>query len=122
MTTRIPAAMTSGLEKEVERGSNPNGSWVKFAGGLMVCRHTITSAQATGTTGGVFTSGPTYAPDWTFPQSFISLPSVTVSVPSAGGWGNAYAWSPNAAAWRRFSSTSSATSVDCELTAIGFYK
>ena len=46
----------------VERGSNANGEYVKFADGTLICYHTLISSAAADTT-------------WTYPAAFISGPT-----------------------------------------------
>ena len=52
---------TGGL---IERGSNANGQFVRFADGTQICRRAITLAAGAETT-------------WTFPAAFSSAPVVT---------------------------------------------
>lgn len=73
----------------VEEGSNNNGSYVKFASGLMICRGVSANALAVNTAGGsLFHSGNNVA--FTFPFSFVgAFPSVTLNVVTAGSY---YCW------------------------------
>ncbi|KPB86159.1 Prophage PSPPH04 [Pseudomonas syringae pv. maculicola] len=73
----------------VEEGSNNNGSYVKFASGLMICRGVSANALAVNTAGGsLFHSGNNVS--FTFPFSFVgAFPSVTLNVVTAGSY---YCW------------------------------
>lgn len=51
----------------IERGSNANGEYVRFADGMQICTHTLPTFYATGIA---------TAASWTFPAAFISTPSV----------------------------------------------
>jgi hypothetical protein len=51
----------------VERGSNANGAFVRFADGTQLCRRTITSSASIGTT-------------WTFPAVFNSVPVIGLTL------------------------------------------
>lgn len=51
----------------VERGSNANGHFTRFADGTQICRSTVTSVS-----GGALT--------WTYPAAFVGIPSFTASV------------------------------------------
>jgi hypothetical protein len=60
----------------IERGSNTNGAYVRFADGTQICTHTLSipSAQdGTGVTGIWRSDGDT----WTFPAAFSEPPTVT---------------------------------------------
>ena len=73
-----------------ESGNNENGYYLKFDDGTMVCYKTsLTTLTTAGGTTPLFKSPPEA---WTYPASFINIPTVTVSpVRSAGSvWvGNA---------------------------------
>lgn len=73
----------------VERGSNANGTYVRFADGTQICEHAIAWADintATGVTG-LFTTGGTLS--WTYPAVFVTTPAFTTGTPSnfGGTWG-----------------------------------
>jgi hypothetical protein len=63
----------------IERGSNTNGNYVRFADGTQICfaLRSIGSIVATGS--GTF-AAPYRSADisWTFPKAFVSVPTVTV--------------------------------------------
>lgn len=63
----------------VESGSNANGNWVKYIDGTMICY-----MEATGSVNINTAWGSVYYKDitteYTFPQTFISVPSVQLTV------------------------------------------
>jgi len=74
--------MMSGI---YDSGSNANGSWIRYSDGTMQVWFNVTTSigSATGLPSPILYEG-SYT--WTFPQSFISLPSIsspTINAPSA---------------------------------------
>lgn len=71
----------------IESGSNPNGSYVKFADGTMICTLsiTVTDQSISDAYGPVFQSSRS----WVFPMAFIAAPVVTCG---AFKWGSAASW------------------------------
>jgi len=62
----------------MERGSNANGTFVRFADGTMICTHNVMLS------GG---GAATISGSWTFPSSYAAAPAVTytsTSAPAAG--------------------------------------
>lgn len=64
-----------GSKNVVERGSNANGEYVRFADGTQICTHTVSFANISSTIGQIFAS-PSVT--WTFPGVFATTPSVSV--------------------------------------------
>jgi hypothetical protein len=65
----------------IEKGSNANGEYVRFADGTQICWSQAISAGAASTgTGSLFVSGTTV---WTYPAAFVSG-----STPSVSGYAN----------------------------------
>jgi len=66
----------------IERGSNANGEFVRFADGTQICNATITVTVNTAFTN-VFgtTSGNSFRSDstWSYPSAFIAAPTITGS-------------------------------------------
>lgn len=105
----------------IERGSNANGEYVRWADGTQICRHiqwttnTVTTAR-----GNVFCTGSDV---WDFPATFAAAPSVSHS--EQGGVG--YCWTGLGAGvtenylttFSAFSSTSFAGPVSVHLIAVG---
>lgn len=84
-------AQTGGLPTGaiIERGSNANGQYVRFADGTQICwRDLVSSALAVTTArGALFTNTSLAVPS--FPVAFVAAPSVTVRggfAASADGW------------------------------------
>ena len=108
----------------IERGSNNNGEYVKYADGTLICTYTATvTNQAIATAYGSLFLG-TRA--WTFPHAFSSLPVCR----GDAKWGNAAPWSSQSgvlitAAVFYFIdnlSRASGTSTDLTFSAIGRWK
>jgi hypothetical protein len=58
----------------IERGSNANGEFVRFADGTQICTHTdLSAANADTADGALFRSANVL---WTFPATFIAAPAV----------------------------------------------
>lgn len=101
----------------IERGSNANGEYVRFADGTQICTVTAAAVDTTTAAGALFMH--TNLLTWTFPAAFAAAPVV------AGGGGNAARWlapnapSVNSAAYRVYSYGSSGTASAPSLTATG---
>jgi hypothetical protein len=101
----------------IERGSNANGEFVKYADGTMICTNnnigvlTTTSAQ-----GNVFRSTNTLS--WTFPVAFSATPSLGASSSSAARWVGSTADSTGGS-FHLFFPTSNATNIDITGLVIG---
>ena len=74
---RIVGALSEGAV--IERGSNSNGEWVRFADGMQVCR---VNDYVTTPSGDIHT--------WTFPAAFVSNPAVV----TMGQWHGGGMWMP----------------------------
>ncbi|MFN4131274.1 MAG: pyocin knob domain-containing protein, partial [Paracoccaceae bacterium] len=62
----------------IERGSNANGQFVRFADGTMICRHAIALGSRIAFGAGTYADPwRTAGSDWTFPAAFSSAPAVT---------------------------------------------
>lgn len=83
----------------IERGSNANGEYVRYADGTQVCWGTVASAAATTASGPLFTSGSN---GWTFPVAFISAPNVTASASISASFANAVGPTTTAVSLIRF--------------------
>ncbi|MDH1236570.1 pyocin knob domain-containing protein [Stutzerimonas stutzeri] len=70
----------------IERGSNANGSYVRFADGTQICWTHISNVAANTAYGYVFRSASTV---WTFPAAFSTFPVTQVCEQSGNGntWG-----------------------------------
>ncbi|OPD97105.1 phage tail protein [Pseudomonas aeruginosa] len=94
----------------IQRGSDANGEYVRFADGTQICWHRYAAAvDVTGVSGSLFiTVGTTL----TFPAAFVSAPVVSdATIRNTGysgrGWGSIYWASASSCAWYGFSTTSS---------------
>lgn len=104
----------------IERGSNANGSYVRFADGTQICTTANAGAAAcTTANGSVFASS---AGSWTFPAAFVGTAaeiSLSGSISTADRWVCASATSTTAATWKQRSATSSSTQIETRLMAVG---
>lgn len=103
----------------IERGSNANGDYVRFADGTQICTFSAPAADCQTATGALFMVASLQT--WTYPAAFASG-----SVPIAsGGGGTATRWLTSSASgissvsYRVLSSFSDATTYQPRLMAIG---
>lgn len=68
------------VDRQIERGSNANGDYIRFADGTMICTHSTSTLSTTQTTG--YTLLYSNKAIMTFPSTFSSIPSVTYGVDS----------------------------------------
>lgn len=68
----------------IERGSNANGEYVRWADGTQICRHRATlTADITRARGSLFDSA--FGDSWTYPASFTAQPRVMATISDGGG-------------------------------------
>lgn len=93
----------------IERGSNANGEYVRYADGTQICwKDSVGSLNGNTATGGIFRSSAVLS--WTFPVVFSSAPVVSASIENATNkWVNAYSATTATVGIRAFSSSSDAT-------------
>lgn len=108
-------------DRQIERGSNPNGTFTRFADGRMVCTYLqASSTQATTAAGNVFRTGSN---TWTFPAAYALEPVVQRQSDGSPGfsWGGigSGVTSTTLCTWSVFAPTSSANAPECHLTADG---
>ncbi len=72
----------------IERGSNSNGSYVRYADGTQLCWHSINAGVADTAHGQVFITSNN---SWTFPVQFSSVPMI-VSGSNRSGSANGVTW------------------------------
>jgi len=80
----------------IERGSDSNGNYVRFADGSLFCTQTVTASSlaiATAHMGGFRSAAQT----WTFPSEFIAAPNVFVTSQAGTAFG-AYTGAPSTTA------------------------
>jgi hypothetical protein len=106
------------LDRQIERGSNANGDYTRFADGNQICIHSITGSATTTAAGSIFTSGDD---SWTFPAAFVSTTGLALAATSnfAGRWINVYAATTTTATIRQFNATSNASTPTLRVLAIG---
>lgn len=76
------------LGREIERGSNANGEYVRFADGTQICR--ITSLSISAVTAAASTIYTSSEATWNFPAEFMATPNVLSSVRASGAmWAKA---------------------------------
>ncbi|HBO3145349.1 hypothetical protein [Pseudomonas aeruginosa] len=93
----------------IQRGSNANGEYVRFADGTQICWHRYAAAvDVTGVSGSLFITGGTTL---TFPAAFVSAPVVSDATIRNTGysgrvWGAIYWASASSCEWYGFSTAS----------------
>lgn len=106
------------VDRMVERGSNANGEWVRYADGRQECKHSGFGATSEDPVGSIFRS--VGEATWTFPVAFIDGDVwVGASVFNPARWANARASTASAALIRQYSALSSAVSVTLSVNAVG---
>lgn len=89
ITTITGVVGTMGGGAVIERGSNANGEYVKFADGTQICTGDIVYANiTTSVSAGVFMSGVS---DVTFAAAFTDIPSCSVGITGSNGEGASWA-------------------------------
>jgi len=106
----------------IERGSNSNGEFVKYADGTMICHFydEVTDQSISAAYGSLYQGTRV----WTYPSSFVNIPSVSCGL---GRWGTSASWSglsssSSVSSFLRFWDIflrNSGTSMDISATAIG---
>lgn len=102
----------------IERGSDANGEYVKFADGTMLCTSAgLSTASTSDAYGNIFRSATT--PTWTFPATFIAAPHVTGQVESTGYWVGLAVAGTTSVTYRTIGGASTASSLNVRLVATG---
>lgn len=103
----------------IERGSNANGEYVKFADGTMICKHTDALGRNVNVAAGsIYKSDGEYT--WTFPATFAALPAVKSSIRTASAlWTDARAANTTQGAVRAYCTISTTAPLTIDITAIG---
>jgi hypothetical protein len=101
----------------IERGSNANGHYVRFADGTQICTGTGTRPGINSATGSSFKT----AQGVTFPAAFAAVPSCAANIREDSGdtWGSVSTVTTTGGLVKFFSSVSIATSVTFDYVAIG---
>ncbi|NUB46511.1 DUF2793 domain-containing protein [Fertoebacter nigrum] len=102
----------------IERGSNANGSYVRFADGTQICRHAPTVTNIDVLSGGIYMSDTL---GWTFPAVFSGAPVVSGTASVDRGWvaRGASAASSTSATLRACRSVSATAVITLHVMAVG---
>ncbi len=115
-----PVSQTAGVPTGavIERGSNANGEFVRFADGTLICTRTNLSVPNANTAlGGLFRSANV---TWTYPAVFVVAPAVVGDADDADCWvTTAGAPTATAAPLRVFSAVTKAAALNLRATAVG---
>lgn len=103
----------------IERGSNANGEYVRYADGTLICTNDNAGSQTTPTaSGSIFRA--TNATTWTYPSAFTASPVVSGNADENNlRWMTFDAPSATAVAFRQANSLTSAVSVRSRVMAVG---
>lgn len=101
----------------IERGSNANGEFVRYADGTQICTFTAPAIDCNSATGAMFQTAA--ASTWTFPAAFTASPAVSGSAGSNVRWLAMGPPTTSAVTYRAMAPGSSSTAVAPTLTAIG---
>ncbi|WP_298849040.1 DUF2793 domain-containing protein [uncultured Ruegeria sp.] len=100
----------------IERGSNANGDYVRFADGTQICTATLAAVACTTTEGALFTSGST---TWDFPAQFSAPPNVNGSGGAATRFTGFDTPSSSQSTFKVLSAISDSATFSPNVTAIG---
>lgn len=101
----------------IQRGSNANGEYVKWADGTMIATHRVTPASGPSTANGSLFQGP--ATTWTFPVAFVAAPVVTAGGTTSNRWVTSSDPSTTAVSVRENIAVSSITAFPINVQAVG---
>jgi hypothetical protein len=105
--------------KVIERGSNANGEYVKFADGTLMCTSSgLSAANASTALGNIFRSADVA---WTFPAAFVSTTHLIVKgdVDDADCWLSANTLTTTGCNVRALAGVTKASALTCRASAIG---
>lgn len=100
----------------IERGSNANGDYTRFAGGTQICTHKVTAANVSVSGGAIYMS-PTV--NWVFPAAFSVTPVVSGVGGSTARWLGGVSANATIASLRAMSAIPESGPTIIEVTAIG---
>jgi hypothetical protein len=102
----------------IERGSNANGEFVRYADGTLICTRTnLSAANANAAVGSLFRSANV---TWTFPAAFAAAPSVSGDVDDPDSWmATAAAPGTTSASLRVMAAVTKAAALNFRAIAIG---
>lgn len=109
------------LTREIERGSNGNGDFTRFADGRLVCSKFVVQTGIATASGSIFVSAEV---NWPFPVPFVSINDVFTSAgvrTSHSVWARTRAVGNTSANVMLFSAVSQAGSYTIEMSATGWW-
>ena len=103
----------------IERGSNANGEYIKYADGTLICTIQGFNVGATNiSSGALYRSSGTV---WTFPHNFSDIPICNGSY-SGSRFGNGFSTDGLTSTITAYFGSSNTTTITADLTAIGRWK
>jgi len=103
----------------IESGDNTNGKYTKFPDGTLICVSKDITNYTNVASGSIFISAQR---TWTYPMAFIEKPAVSASDENGFRWADVFNPESHQARFFSFGATSSTTSSNVTLTAIGRWK
>jgi len=103
----------------IESGSNADGNYIKFPDGTLICISKVITNYTNVANGSIFTSAQR---TWTYPMVFIEEPAVSASDGNSTRWADVFNPELHQSRFFSFGATSSTTSSNVTLTAIGRWK
>lgn len=136
MTTEIGSALPAGylkagvfheavwygtgwcVNRPIERGSNANGDYVRFADGTQICTHLLACTAANVASGALWISEQE---DWTFPVAFSTTNGLTVtgSINAPMRWMNCSGTNTTVGSFRQWAAASNTGTPTARVQAIG---
>lgn len=101
----------------IERGSNANGDYVRFADGTQICTFSGPAVDTTVALGSMFQN--TNALTWTFPAAFVANPTVSGSGGVTSRWLGLNVPSTTSVAYRVLSAITNTSAIAHNLMAVG---
>ncbi len=101
----------------LQRGSNAQGEFVRFADGTQICTQVLAIGPCNLAVGSLFQGASTIT--WTFPAAFVAAPIVSGLTASTTAWLTAAAPTTTNVGLRGLAASSQATTINAHLTAIG---
>ncbi|OWI10307.1 hypothetical protein CDC13_05615 [Pseudomonas aeruginosa] len=104
----------------IDRGSNANGEYVRFADGTQVCWAERALTVTTAAAGSIHVDGAPANGLWAYPATFSSPPNTHCNARHGGMWANALVATPNSVTSIVMSTVArSSVAVNVAFTAIG---
>lgn len=101
----------------IERGSNANGEYVRFADGTQICTIAgLSVSNASTATGSLYRSGSVY---WSYPAAFVALPVASAEVDDSDAWAVGGTPTLTQIGFRAVSAVSKTTALSIRAMAVG---